>query len=173
MVARMGYMDSAYYLDVYEAVYTWVQNQNTGAPSRYENFDFHSFARFGQDYLAATDDGIYLLEGDSDNGTAIDASAVTGSTDFGDSRSKRVLGAYMGLASAGQTHLTLLTDGERTTGPFQLRVSATAGQVERTKLQKGIKSGRWQFKLENFEGSDLELTSLELEVMLLTGRLKR
>ena len=173
LLQAQGWMDSEYLLDATDAVYTWVQNQNTGAPSRYENHDFHSFAKLGPDYLGARDDGIYLLDAADDQGTDIDAIASTGRLDFGSTRAKRVLAAYIGLSSSGQMHLTLRTDGGKTTGPFQLRVPSTGAQVERTKLQKGIKSRYWEFDIENVLGSASEIDEIELDVIELPHRLKR
>ena len=173
LLELQGWTDSTYFLDVTDAIYTWVVNQNSGAPYRYENMDFHSFAQIGNDYLGAKADGIYLLDGDDDNGTPIDAIASTGRLDFGSNRAKRVLGAYLGVDTAGQVNLTLRTDAGRSSGPYQFRVSPTGAQVERAKFAKGLKSKYWQFDIENVAGGELSLDEIQFDVLELKQRLKR
>lgn len=168
-----GWADSLYLLDVTDAVYTWVVNQNTGAPYRYENHDFHSFASIGSDYLGAKADGIYLLDGDDDSGTPIGAIASTGRLDFGSNRAKRVLGAYLGVDAAGQVNLTLRTDAGKSSGPYQFRVAPTGRQVERAKFAKGLKSRYWEFDIENVAGGELSLDEVQFDVVELKQRLKR
>jgi len=173
LLALTGHTDSNYFLDVTEAVYTWVINQNTGAPARYEDHDFHSFGRIGRSYLGAKADGIYLLEGDDDGGTPIDAIASTGRMDFGTSNIKRVLAAYLGVDGAGQVNITLRTDADHSYGPYQFRTTPTGHQVERVKFAKGIKSRYWEFDLENVDGGDLGIDEIEFDVIELSHRLKR
>ena len=173
LIEANGYVDGNYFLDVTEAVYTWVVNQNTGAPARYEGHDFHSFGRIGRSYLGAKADGIYLLEGDDDGGTEIDALASTGRMDFGSTRMKRVLAAYLGVDSAGQVNISLRTDADHTYGPYQFRVIPTGHQVERAKFARGIKSRYWEFDIENVDGGDMGIDEIEFDVIELSHRLKR
>lgn len=162
-----GFGDGTYLLDTTQELFTWVINHNTGAPSRYENFDFDAFAVIGQDYLAARGDGIYLLDGDDDNGTDIDAIATIGRTDFDEPVLKRVTAAFLGLNSAGQAHLTIRTDQGITTGPYKLRQAATASTTERAKFRRGIKSRYWEFDIANVDGGDLQIKSAEFETIVL------
>jgi hypothetical protein len=167
LAAFTGYVDGTYLLDTTQELFTWVINHNTGAPSRYENFDFDSFAKIGEDYLAARGDGIYLLEGDDDNGIDIDAIATIGRTDFDEPSMKRVTAAFLGLNSAGQAHLTLRTDQGVTSGPYKLRQSATASTTERAKFARGLKSRYWEIDIENADGGDLHIKTAELETIIL------
>jgi hypothetical protein len=173
LLEATGYTDGNYFLDVTEAVYTWVVNHTTGAPARYEGHDFHSFGRIGRSYLGAKADGIYLLEGDLDGATEIDAIASTGRMDFGSTRMKRVLAAYLGVDSAGQVNISLRTDADHTYGPYQFRVMPTGHQVERAKFAKGIKSRYWEFDIENVDGGDMSIDEIEFDVIELIHRLKR
>jgi len=176
-----GYAQGAYFLDTTEELYTWVLNQNTGAPARYENYDFDAFAAIGQDFLGARSDGIYLLDGDDDDGIDIDAIATIGSTDFGAfyengpeaSLLKRVTGAYIGVGSSGQLQLTLVTDQGISSGPYNLRQSASARTTERSKFKRGIKSRYHQVDIENVAGGDVKLDTLELETKIAEKRLKK
>jgi hypothetical protein len=176
-----GYGQGTYLLDTTEELFTWVLNQNTGAPARYEGYGFNAFAAIGQDFLGARGDGIYLLDGDDDDGTDIDAIATIGATDFGAfyengneaSMLKRVTGAYLGVNSSGQVQLTLVTDQGVSSGPYQLRQSPTARTTERSKFRKGLKSRYWQVDIENADGGDTQVDTLELETKLAEKRLKK
>lgn len=173
LLQQQGWFDHQAFLDVTDAVYTWIVNQNTGAPARYENHDFHSFGKIGSDYLGAKADGIYLLDGDDDEGAQIDAIASTGRLDFGSNRAKRVLAAYLGMDSAGQINITLRTDADKSFGPYQFRVTPTGHQVERVKFSKGVKSRYWEFDIENVLGGELSLDEIQFDVVELLQRLKR
>ncbi len=165
-----GYGDGTYLLDTTQELFTWVINHNTGAPSRYENYDFDAFAQIGQDYLAARGDGIFLLDGDDDGGTEIDAIATIGRTDFDEPSLKRVTAAFLGLNSAGQAHLTIRTDQDITTGPYKLRQTPAASTTERAKFRRGIKSRYWEVDIENVDGGDLQIKSAELETHVISDR---
>lgn len=185
-LAATGSVDSAYFLDVLKAatgkvvgtylldateeLFTWVINQETGAPSRYENFNFNAYAKLGENYLAATADGIYLLDGDDDDGTAIDAIATVGRTDFDTPEMKRVTAAYLGLNSSGQAHLTLRTDQGLSSGPYKLRQLPSASTTERAKFKRGIKSRYWEFDIQNVDGGDLQVKSAEFETSVVRNR---
>lgn len=168
--AATGQVVGTYLLDATEVLYTWVINQETGAPSRYENFDFNGFAQIGEKYLAARADGIYLLDGDDDSGTPIDAIATIGRTDFDAPEMKRVRAAFLGLNSAGQVHLTLRTDQGLQDGPYELRQLPTASTTERAKFKRGNKSRYWEFDIQNVDGADLQLKSAEFETVVLPNR---
>jgi hypothetical protein len=169
-LAVTGSIDGTYLLDTTQELFTWVVNQETGAPSRYENYDFDAFAQIGEDYLAARGDGIYLLSGDDDSGAAIDAIATIGRTDFDEASMKRVTAAYLGLNSAGQVHLTIRTDQGISTGPYELRQSPTASTTERAKFKRGLKSRYWEFDIQNVDGADLQVKSAEFETTVLRDR---
>ncbi len=162
-----GYGDGTYLLDTTQELFTWVLNHNTGAPSRYENYDFDAFAVIGQDYLAARGDGIYLLDGDDDDGADINAIATIGRTDFDEPVLKRVTAAFLGLNSAGQAHLTLRTDQGITSGPYKLRQQPAASTTERAKFARGLKSRYWEIDIANVDGGDLQVKSAEFETIVL------
>jgi hypothetical protein len=173
LAAQTGSFDGTYLLDSFQELYTWVVNQNTGAPSRYEDYDFDAFAVIGQNYLGARGDGIYLLDGDDDAGAEIDAIATTANTDLEEAKLKRVTGAYLGLHASGQVHLTLRTDQGQETGPYRLRQSPNTQTTERAKFRRGIKSRYWQADMENADGEDVQIDTLELEAEVVTRRLKK
>jgi hypothetical protein len=171
--AHTGAVNGLYLLDTTQELFTWVVNQENGAPSRYEGYDFDAYAQIGQDFLAARGDGIFLLSGDDDDGINIDALATIGRTDFDEAVMKRVTGAYLGLNSAGVVHLTIRTDQGISTGPYKLRQMPSASTTERAKVRRGLKSRYWEFDIENVDGGDLQLKSAEFETVFLGRRLKK
>lgn len=172
--AATGQVVGTYLLNAFDELFTWVINQETGAPSRYENFNFNAYAKLGENYLAADSDGIYLLDGDDDDGAAIDAIATVGRTDFDTPEMKRVTAAYLGLNSSGQVHLTLRTDQNQSSGPYKLRQLPAASTTERAKFKRGIKSRYWEFDIQNVDGGDLQVKGAEFEtVVVSTRRLKK
>ena len=173
LLALTGYSDATYLLDTTQVLYTWVVNQNTGAPARYENYDFDAFAKMGEDYLGARGDAIYLLDGDDDAGADIDALATIGLTDLEEPLLKRVTAAYLGVSSSGQIHLTLTTDQAVVSGPYELRQPSVGHKTERSKFKRGIKSRYWQVDIENADGDDVKIDGLELETEVTGRRLKK
>ena len=173
LAAKTGAFNGTYLLDTFQELFTWVINQNTGAPARYEAYGFDAFAVMGQNYLGALGDGIYLLDGDDDQGTDIDAIATIANTNLDEPNLKRVTGAYLGVHASGQVHLTLRTDQGITSGPYRLRQSPDAQTTERAKFTRGIRSHYWQADMENTAGEDVKIDSLELEAEIVTRRLKK
>jgi hypothetical protein len=173
LLALTGYSDATYLLDTTQVLYTWVVNQNTGAPGRYENYDFDAFAKLGESYLGARGDAIYLLDGDDDAGADIDAIATIGLTDLEEPHLKRVTAAYLGVSSSGQIHLTLTTDQAQVSGPYELRQPSVGSKTERSKFKRGIKSRYWQVDIENADGDDVKIDGLELETEVVGRRLKK
>lgn len=147
----------------------WVMNANTDAVSRYVQYPFNSFADLGTTQLGAMDDGIYELGGDTDEGVDINAAVLTGRDDFDESVMKRMLKAYLGLATNGQMYLTTITnENERRT--YLLDVNNTSVREAKIDLGRGVKSRYWQFEITNVAGSDFEIEAVEWYPVLLTRR---
>jgi hypothetical protein len=90
MVADGGYvLESPEFPD--EGVFeTLVLNGGRGEISIYSNFNFNSYAKYGGRYYGATQDGIFLLEGEDDAGAPIHSGAKIGPANFGTDREKRL-----------------------------------------------------------------------------------
>lgn len=147
----------------------WVMNANTSAVSRYIQYPFNSFADLGTAQLGAMEDGIYELGGDTDAGADINAAVLTGRDDFNESVMKRMLKAYLGLATDGQMYLTTITnEDERRT--YLLDVNNTSVREAKIDLGRGVKSRYWQFEITNVAGSDFEIEAVEWYPVLLTRR---
>lgn len=145
----------------------WVTNLNTSGSTRYEGFEFNSFAKIGRDYYGCRADGVYLLDGPSDAGAAIRAMVDFGKQDFGTSLRKRITHAYAGVSGEGKLFLKITADGQDYT--YAARGSSDRLQQQRFDTGKGLCVSWLDLELYNADGEDFELASVEF-VILPTSR---
>lgn len=152
----------------------WAMNtEGAMALSQYSNYPFNSFAELNREVYAAAEDGLYLLGGDSDAGTAIDAQIRSLVLAFGTSRQKRLRSAYLGYTASGRLILRLraVTGGQMVEHWFEARdIGADAPREQRVNLAMGMRSRYWQFELVNVDGADFEVDELELHPLTLQRR---
>ena len=147
----------------------WVLNWDSSASVRYENYDFTSFAKIGDRYYGVKPDGIYLLEGDDDDGVNIRASASFGKLDFGTPNKKRVPHAYIGVSSGGTMYLRVTANGQTFT--YAARRADSDMRTQRVDLGKGLMASYMEFELYNHDGCDFELNSVDFAFVELTRRI--
>ena len=149
-----------------------VLNTQTGALSQFCNFHFNSFANFNGVCLAASDDGLFTLTGDTDNGVAIPAAARIGLTDFGTSYSKRIDRCYVGYRADGDMILRVVTD-ETQQRDYLLPAYSGAMNLHgnHVKIGRGTQARYWQFELRNIAGSNFQLNAMELKPTKLRRRI--
>jgi len=149
-----------------ETVTCFVLNTETGALSQYTNFDFNSFCIFNGHNLAACSTGIYLLEGDNDDGTDIDASFSPGINDFENAQVKRMLNAYVPFKGDGQLYLKVTSD-DGIQHEYILESVGERTRTVKTKIGKG-KKGRWfETEIANIGGTDFEIQEMLFNIELL------
>lgn len=136
----------------------WVLNTETGATSRYENFGYNSYCQLDGRYYGCKPDGVYLLEGDSDNGLPIQAMIDLGRQDFGTSALKSVPTAYVGVSSTGAMVLKAIVEGA--TYHYTARDSSPNMQQQRIDLGRGLRANYFTFQLFNSDGADFEIDSI-------------
>ena len=140
---------------------TYVYHPDHDAFTEYANFAFNSYARIGGNYFAASNSGLYRLEGDNDAGAQISAHILTGMLDFGGhtiSRTPRMYFDFSGDSGLAVSVYTS-TDGLRRTEAFAL--SLPPAPVDRSAclpLGRGLPSHFWQYRVSNVAGGDLEFT---------------
>lgn len=145
----------------------WVVNLATQASTRYENFGFNSFGKWEGAYYGAKSDGLYLLDGDDDNGTPIDAMIAFGVQTFGDTLYKRVPTVYIGARSNGKL-LLRVKDADREY-LYETRTSSPKLATQRFDIGRGLRLNAFEFELYNQDGDDFELATIEF-IPLLTKR---
>ena len=121
----------------------YVMNVHTQESTKYSNFGFMHIINIGNKPYGVKADGLYLLEGTTDNGVAINGSATTKETDFGSFQSKNVPTAY--LNSDTLTTITPIVDA--VTHPAY---SSTFGG-RKTLIARGITGRYWKFKIDGIQ----------------------
>lgn len=147
----------------------WVVNADTGGSTRYEQYAFNSFAKIGDSYYGARNDGLYRLDGNDDNGLPIQAMVAFGKQTFGTSALKRVTNAYLGVASTGKVFLKVLVEGEEYL--YAARASSETLQTQRVDIGRGIRANYVEFEFYNADGDDFELASVEFVAAALNRRI--
>lgn len=146
----------------------WVMNVDNFAVSEYQNYPFNSFAKIGNSYYGANENGLYLLEGSDDAGTDIDAQFTTGKMSFGPNKS-RVANSYLAMRNDGRMLLKTITDDD-VEHWHEITSSDWTLNDKRVKLGRGVKSRYWQFTICNADGADFEIDELVLIPILLKRR---
>lgn len=147
----------------------WATNLVTGGSTRYEGFDFNSYAKIGANYYGCKSDGIYRLDGDTDNGTPVQAMVSFGKQNFGTSALKRITNAYVGVSGQGRLFLKVLAEGQEYT--YAQRGYDEQLQVQRFDTGKGLRANWLEFELYNADGEDFELASVEFAAVPLSRRI--
>lgn len=170
------------YADVYSLIKTpsdlaqgWVMNTEGDMPiSEYDNFTFNSLTQYKNKFYGTSDTGLYLMGADDDAGAPITAQLASLMLDFGTSRLKRMLNAYLGYTSANELVLKVrsVSDGVLSEHWYKARPVGTADapRENRVTIGKGLRSRYWQFELTNVGGGDFEVDQIELYPLVLNRR---
>ena len=145
-------------------VSSWTMNPENYAVSTY-NLGFTESSIFGNDYLLADDSGLYLLGGDTDNGSAIVSTITTASLDFGAETLKQVPSVLLGT-NGTDVVLKVSIDGKNTVF-YELSGQTSTLDTKHIKIGKGLIGNNWQFSLITKDNSDLDLDSFEFYPIVL------
>lgn len=151
----------------------YVMNTRTRGVTQYENYNFNSFAELDGRYYGANDEGLYLLEGDSDGTAPISAYIRTGLTNFGTQFKKQVHDAYIGYTTDGKLLLKVITTdaGQRKENWYSLNAKdVEATSDNRFRIAKGVKSVYWQFEVANIDGADFDISNMTVWPFVLHRR---
>jgi hypothetical protein len=152
----------------------WAMNTETLETTNYLNFDFNSLVSFADQPYGVTSSGIFLLEGDDDDGTNIDARILTGISDRGDENLKEAAQMYMQYE--GQAMMfQLYPDGQQRLREyrFERRSNSTGVIHARAKGSRGLRSRSWQMGLRNLSGGAFTLDKLGLLLRALTRNTRK
>lgn len=144
----------------------WVINTESSGVSTYTNYPFNSFAVIGGVAFGLTSTGMHALDADDDDGDAINARLRVGLTDMGTRLLKNVTEAYIGFTSSEKMLLRTITPnpatGAREAVTYNMKAVGNASLAsQRHELGRGVKAVDWDFELENIDGADFELHSVE------------
>jgi hypothetical protein len=141
--------------EVYEC---FVLNTSAFHVSVYSNYEFNSFAidRSNNICYGCKSDGIYTLEGDSDNGTAFKSGIILPSSQFNSPNNKRFRKGF--LAVEGNN---VILKAETDNGYRTYLVTDTEASITRD-----LKGRSWQFSVEGFDSLD----SIDLVPIILSRK---
>ena len=142
--------------------FVWVFNARTGAVSRYLRYGFDSFAQIGGHYFGVAEDGVYLLEGNTDAGQRIEARAGTGLLDLGAKELKHVSAVYLDAASDGVLSVRVQAGQQQYT--YQARRASQYNAQQRVDTGRGLRATHYSFELLN-SGADFELDAMDVNVV--------
>ena len=152
-----------------------VTNIHNFAVGEYSNFKFNSFTYFEGVYLGADDDGIKILQGETDSASPILASMESGALKFDKSGSlRRLLEAYISFRAAAKGIIIGLINHENVENRYKAThdpVAAGAGvQRTRIKLDRGLKYEESKFSINNGAGGALDVISISISYETLTRK---
>jgi hypothetical protein len=160
---------SAWVLPIGATFDVWAVNTRTLGHSTYTNFPFTSLFRFAGNYYGCAADGIYLLEGDDDQGTAIAASTLHGISELGTEHLKRVDSAYLNVRSDGDLKVTFKVD-ETEERIYSVADPGDGLHTVRCKFGRGLDGRNWQFGVRNASGSRFTLSQMQVSTVKLSRR---
>ena len=171
-MARLVAIGSATVAVDYEAYsinLTHSDPEATDEVTRYTNFPFERIVRYQGSYFGMAADGLYLLEGTTDDGEDIAYAVQTATTDFGSPMKKTAVSAYLG-ARFGPAATVSLYAGEKDPHAYHYSTPRDArAQNHRQRFGRGIKE---RYLSIGVSGTDaLELDSIEFEIATMTRRL--
>ena len=136
-----------------------VNIRNT-AVTEYDNYPFNAMAFIGGRPYGTSDEGLFRLEGDDDDGTPISAMVRTGLTEFPEL--VRGANAWVVMTADGEMLFKTITgdDGSYEVATYRMHARPQGAAVEtRFDLDKGYVGTAWGFELENVDGAYFELDS--------------
>lgn len=148
-------------------------NLRTGGATTYNNFPFTGFATVGGIDFAVSEDGLYRLDGEDDDGAPIRARMRTGLTDYGNATLKHTPNVYVTLRTDGALLLKAITTdkGRKKENWYRLTPRQTPEPTEnRFSIAKGLSGVYWGFEITNVDGSDFELDTIRAWPFLVQRR---
>lgn len=150
-------------------VATFAMNTRTGAVTEYDGWAFNSFVQIGNKYVGANKDGLFELNGPTDNGLNVVADIVGGYLQPAGQHLAGLKGVYLGQSGQGYWLLKLQT-GDNREYIYQ-RLSNPGLMTTKFNIGKGINARYIGWELINVEGQDFDLDSIEFVPMLRTRRI--
>lgn len=146
----------------------WVYHMGSDGSTRYEGFDFDGFAKVDDAYYGIKPDGIYLLEGQDDDGEAVQSRVNFGSLSFGSMARKALPYVYVGMASSGNTFLRVTVEGDTFT--YRVRNSTSEMKTHRFEPGRGLAANFYELELVA-DGEVFDLHAIDFQAIELKRRL--
>lgn len=138
-----------------------ITGDEPGGTTQYENYPFNSVAKIGGRYYGATDDGLFLLEGEDDAGQPIVSVFGLGQMNFGNPQVKTVTNCYLGAAAgAMRLEVDALVRGVPASYSYAARVYGSTMREMRFDLGKGMQSTYLTPTFYNDSGTPFEVDAM-------------
>lgn len=147
----------------------WAVNTRTGAVTEYRDWAFTTFATLGRRHIAGNREGLWVLEGATDQGASIAARVRGGALQVNGSRYTGLKAVYLGArtADAANEYILKLIAGDGREYVYALR----ARDMRTTKINvgKGLRSRYFQWELAS-PAADFDIDTIEFVPLLSTRR---
>lgn len=145
-----------------EGAEVFVLNMTGGDPggsTQYKDYEFNSYARIGDKHYGVNEEGLFLLEGEQDEGRAIAARFGLGQLDFGSPQLKTVSYCYLGAAAGAMTlQVDALLAGRPASFTYPARGHGQSMRELRFDLGRGLRS---TYVVPTFANKDGEAFALD------------
>jgi len=169
-VLRSGLIISDYSSQSRNEAIQYATNIATGAVTRYSGFGFTNFCRVGQDLYGVRPDGLYKIDGSTDDGETLSALIDFAADDQGSPRTKRMENVFFGIATDGVAYARLTDDFGR---DAKYRLIQRDSSEARINPAKGVSSRYWRLRLEIEDATYAELDNIEWVAATGARRTKR
>ena len=135
------------------------------AVTEYTDYPFNSFAYFNGVQLGAKEDGIFDLDhGDNDDGQDIIAYIETGTEDLFRNFITRLREIWVESRQDGPLRLVVKMGEVETSPVAELPIESVSDKMheERLKTPRGLKERYASFRLENIDGSDVDIKRIKV-----------
>ena len=130
----------------------------SNATTQYTNFDFNSMVNFNGVALAANDQGLFELSGDTDNLVPITAYFEPVTSDIGVIGPKRMRYLYVEAKLNGKLNINISVDGE-TAKTYSITNTTYMPLRRRIPITRDLQGTYWLYQFQNVDGADFSIDS--------------
>ena len=138
----------------------WAINTRTEAVTEYQNFEYNSFAQLGRRYIGANAQGVWALDGPTDDGVSIQSDVKGGFMQMGGSHFTQFSAIYLGFrtdTNSDNWFLKLHTPGGLV---YTYNVMPRDLATTKVNIGKGLRSRYISWELVT-PGPEFDLSSIE------------
>lgn len=148
---------------------TWAMNTRNAAVTQYTGYNFNSFAKMGERYLGANDQGLFWLDGDDDAGRDVKSRITTGVIQPYGNKLATMQYAYLGMRGNGQFVITVTDEAG---GSYDYTLDGAHMETARITFGRGFKTRYFTFSLES-QGQDFDLDGVEFTTTEMARKIQR
>ena len=152
--------------DTADGVLTLALNRERVAFGQYINYTYDSFCKFGERYLGANENGVFILDvADKDGTTDISAWFKLLMTNFGFKGTKRIRFLNIAGESDGTYQVTPVAD-EVAGNAVEVIPENRSNRINTVKVPIGryLRGRNWSLIVENLEGADFSIDSINVQL---------